>query len=60
MRNSFYESVGLWQLLLFILMVCWNPLSAAQSEQRLHASLQAAVPEEPYVDYLIDLYSDLN
>ena len=25
-----------------------NTSSIAQSEQRLHASLQAAVPEEPY------------
>ena len=47
-RQYSNQSVGLWQVLLLSLLACWNTSSIAQSEQRLHASQQAAVPEEPY------------
>jgi hypothetical protein len=44
------EISGFWQaLLLLLLLVCWNPFSFAQSENRFYSSLQAAAPEEPYI-----------
>ena len=47
-RQYSNKSVRLWQVLLLLLLACWNTSSIAQSEQRLHASLQVAVPEVPY------------
>ena len=48
MRIANTKKVIFWQAILLLALVCWNTLSVAQSEQRLHSSLQAVVPDKPY------------
>ena len=62
-RQYSNKSGGLWQVLLLLLLACWNTSSIAQSGEWLHSSLQAASPEEPYtveIGVQIDQIAEIN
>jgi hypothetical protein len=63
MRIANVKIVVFWQALLLLSLLCWAPISLAQSQARFHSSLQTASPEKPYtvqVGVQIDQIAQIN